>query len=100
MARTNLPVVFLAILTFLLIFSIQVQAQIQTPAQTSEQSPVHNSTSTRRPTNTRTSVTLTDSGGFATGTSTINAGENINVGVAPRVVMGGFAVVSGWVLVG
>ncbi|KAB8304550.1 hypothetical protein EYC80_003933 [Monilinia laxa] len=100
MPRTYHPVLFLAALTFLLMFSIQVQAQ---DASGRPHSSIHtNGTFTRQPptiTGHRNSTasatsTITDSGGFATGTSIINAGEN----VSPQAAIGGLAVVLGWLL--
>ncbi|TGO66872.1 hypothetical protein BOTNAR_0052g00070 [Botryotinia narcissicola] len=97
MHRTNQSLLSLATLAILPILSLQVQAQApsgrpMTSARTN--GTFHNSTSTRRaPTSTRTVPTLTDSGGFATGTSFVNAGENMS-----PIVMGGLVLFLGGLL--
>ncbi|QSZ29420.1 hypothetical protein DSL72_003934 [Monilinia vaccinii-corymbosi] len=101
MSRTYQPILFLAALTFLLMFSIQVQAQ---DASGRPHSSTHtNGTFTRpSPTSTRhrngttsATPTITDSGGFATGTNVLNAGENMT----PQLAIGGLgAVALGWLL--
>ncbi|KAI9648447.1 hypothetical protein NHQ30_003081 [Ciborinia camelliae] len=96
MPRTYQPVLFLATLAILLMLSLQVQAQapsnssIHTNGTFTRQGP----TSTRNGTVSITSPTITDSGGFATGTSIINAGENMS----PHTAIGGLAVFLGWLL--
>ncbi|TGO40449.1 hypothetical protein BHYA_0037g00500 [Botrytis hyacinthi] len=97
MPRINQSLLSLATLAILLILSLQVQAQAPsgrpiTSARTN--GTFHNSTSTRKaPTSTITKPTLTDSGGFATGTTFVNAGENMS-----PVAIGGLVVFLGGLL--
>ncbi|ESZ94944.1 hypothetical protein SBOR_4668 [Sclerotinia borealis F-4128] len=94
MPRTSQPVFFffLATITILLILSIQVQAQTTTgrPFPSMHANGTFNNTSTRHnPSKTSvgtTSFTITDSGGFATGTSFNRAGESK---MTPRLAVGG-----------
>ncbi|KAF7960919.1 hypothetical protein EAE96_000591 [Botrytis aclada] len=97
MPRINPPLLSLATLAILLTLTLQVQALAPSGRPISSartNGTFHNSTSTRKaPTSTRTIPTLTDSGGFATGTSFVNAGENM----AP-VAFGGLVVFLGGLL--
>ncbi|THV55036.1 hypothetical protein BGAL_0015g00210 [Botrytis galanthina] len=94
MPRVNQSLLSLATLAILLMLSLQVQAQAPSGRPITSARTNGTFTSTRKaPTSTRTIPTLTDSGGFATGTSFVNAGENMS-----PVAMGGLVVFLGGLL--